>query len=142
MNEQLYVVMIDRIKMAESKVADLKAVKEANPTHTHVDAWIAQAEREVAAWSNPGVDKDQIHTGGRGNGARGGLYGAKQVNRIIGRYPKGVARAVPVVIGKYEQQEMADQEQLLWLQALEDAGVDNWSGFAHAYDTLEELKNG
>lgn len=87
-------------------------------------------------------DKIILHSGGRGNGARGGLYGAKQVNRIIGRYPEGVAKAVPVVIGKYEQQEMADQEQLLWLQALEDAGVDNWSGIDHAHDTLEELKNG
>lgn len=29
-------------------------------------------------------------------------------------------------------------EQLLWLQCLEDAGVDNWSGCDHAADLFRE----
>ena len=40
-----------------------------------------------------------LHSGGRGNGAQGGLYTKKQINRIIGKYPEGVAKAIPVAIG-------------------------------------------
>lgn len=41
----------------------------------------------------------ELHSGGRGNGAKGGLYTKKQINRIIGKYPEGVAKAIPVAIG-------------------------------------------
>ena len=45
-----------------------------------------------------------LHAGGRGNGAVGGLYTKKQINRIIGKYPEGVAKAIPVAFG-YTQSE-------------------------------------
>lgn len=32
------------------------------------------------------------------------------------------------------------RERLEWLDALEDAGVDNWSGISFAYETLRETK--
>lgn len=32
------------------------------------------------------------------------------------------------------------QDQLLWLEALEDAGVDNWEGIDEAHSIYEELK--
>lgn len=37
-----------------------------------------------------------LHIGGRGNGAQGGLYTKKQLNRILGKYPEGVAKVIPV----------------------------------------------
>lgn len=84
----------------------------------------------------------RLHVGGRGNGAVAGLYTEKQLGRIIGKYPEGVARAIPVVIGKTEKQEESDADDLDWLQALEAAGVDNWCGVDHAQDILKEIKNG
>lgn len=32
------------------------------------------------------------------------------------------------------------QERLDWLQALENAGVDNWEGISFAYELLEEME--
>ena len=33
------------------------------------------------------------------------------------------------------------KEDELWLRCLEDAGVDNWSGYSYALDILEEESN-
>lgn len=84
----------------------------------------------------------RLHVGGRGNGAVAGLYTEKQLGRIIGKYPEGVARAIPVVIGKTEKQEASDADDLLWLDALEAAGVDNWVGIDEARDIKKEMDNG
>lgn len=60
-----------------------------------------------------------LHVGGRGNGAKGGLYNKRQVNRILGKYPEGSAKAVPVVVG-YSQQDVIDLENN---EALRELGV-------------------
>ena len=43
-----------------------------------------------------GENRFALHSGGRGNGAQGGLYTKNQLNRIIGKYPAGSAKAIPV----------------------------------------------
>lgn len=43
-----------------------------------------------------GENRFALHSGGRGNGAQGGLYTKNQLNRIIGKYPAGAAKAIPV----------------------------------------------
>lgn len=43
-----------------------------------------------------------------------------------------------ITITEAEWAEISDS--LLWLQALEDAGVDNWSGIDFARETYEEYK--
>lgn len=50
------------------------------------------------------LERFVLHSGGRGNGAVGGLYTKKQLNRIIGKYPEGAAKAIPVAFG-YTQSE-------------------------------------
>ena len=45
-----------------------------------------------------------------------------------------------VTIPKSEYEELKKRD--LWLQALEDAGVDNWSGMDCAHDLLKEYQNG
>lgn len=37
-----------------------------------------------------------------------------------------------------KQYYQAMQDGLAWLQALEDAGVDNWSGYDYAREAMEE----
>ena len=74
--EQLYVIQIDRCKQ-----------------------YPQYAEQYLQSGSQFG-----LHSGGRGNGAVGGLYTKKQVKRIIGRYPEGIAKAVPVAIGYTDEQ--------------------------------------
>lgn len=69
--EQLYVIQIDRCKQYPN-----------------------YAEQYLQAGG-----QTALHSGGRGNGAVGGLYRKAQVNRIIGRYPEGVAKAIPVAFG-------------------------------------------
>lgn len=53
------------------------------------------------------MERFVLHSGGRGNGAVGGLYTKKQLNRIIGKYPAGAAKAIPVAFG-YTQHEAED----------------------------------
>lgn len=52
-----------------------------------------------------------LHSGGRGNGAQGGLYTKKQINRIIGKYPEGVAKAIPVAFGRTQVETDLDAER-------------------------------
>lgn len=54
-----------------------------------------------------------LHSGGRGNGAVGGLYTKKQINRIIGKYPEGAAKAIPVAFGFTQAQVDAYVETAL-----------------------------
>lgn len=59
-----------------------------------------------------------LHSGGRGNGARGGLYTKKQINRIVGKYAEGAAKAIPVAFG-YSQQDVVNLENAETLRDLE-----------------------
>lgn len=70
-----------------------------------------------------------LHSGGRGNGAAGGLYSKKQINRIIGRYPEGAAKAIPVAFGltQVESDENASEAEIL--SKARAYGVDNWAGW-------------
>jgi hypothetical protein len=43
-----------------------------------------------------------------------------------------------VTISKKEYEDMLDD--LTWLTCLEDAGVDNWSGYEYAIQLLKEMK--
>lgn len=43
-----------------------------------------------------------------------------------------------ITLPKDKVEEML--EQLQWLEALEDAGVDNWSGIDYAYELLRGYK--
>lgn len=78
-----------------------------------------------------------LHSGGRGNGAQGGLYTKEQLNRIIGRYPEGVAKAIPVAFGFTQERVDGFCEDSDMLVALEDAGVDNWSGYGDAMESYQ-----
>lgn len=78
--EQLYAIQVDLAK--------------AHPKH---------AEQYLQA----GDGRYMLHSGGRGNGAQGGLYTKKQLNRIIGKYPEGSAKAIPVAFG-FTQHEAED----------------------------------
>ena len=43
-----------------------------------------------------------------------------------------------ITISKKEYEDMLDD--LTWLTCLEDAGVDNWSGYEYAVQLLKEMK--
>lgn len=79
-----------------------------------------------------------IHSGGRGNGAVGGLYTEKQLKRIIGRYPEGVAKSVPVAVGYTQEQAEDNEKESLWMSCYEQAGVDNWHGRDEAVQIWKE----
>lgn len=70
-----------------------------------------------------------IHSGGRGNGAVGGLYTEKQLKRIIGRYPEGVAKAIPVATGYTQKQADDNESEAHILGHARSYGVDNWCGW-------------
>ena len=99
MNKQLYIVQVDNAKLY--------------PMHAEHYLQFGQFT---------------IHSGGRGNGAVGGLYTEKQLKRIIGRYPEGVAKAIPVATGFTQTDADDNHEQALWMSCYEQAGVDNWCG--------------
>lgn len=79
-----------------------------------------------------------LHCGGRGNGAQGGLYTKEQLNRIIGRYDEGVAKAIPVAFGRLESQWDKADSDLHFLSCLQAEGVDNWSGYEFAQERFRE----
>lgn len=85
-----------------------------------------------------GENRFALHSGGRGNGAQGGLYTKKQLSRIIGRYPEGAAKAIPVAFGYTQVTADGNAEDSDWLNCLEIAGVDNWSGYDHAREIQRE----
>lgn len=68
-----------------------------------------------------------LHSGGRGNGAQGGLYTKKQINRIIGKYPEGAAKAIPVALGttqaKVEQCSQFHARNSFWIDCLDAVGI-------------------
>lgn len=68
-----------------------------------------------------------LHSGGRGNGAKGGLYTKKQINRIIGKYPEGAAKAIPVAFGTTQaQKEQCAQfhaRNAFWIDCLDEVGI-------------------
>ena len=99
--EQLYVIQIDRCK---------------------------QYPQYAEQYLQSGHQFD-IHSGGRGNGAQGGLYTKKQVNRILGRYPEGIAKAVPVAIGYTDKEAEENASEAHILNHARNWGVDNWSGW-------------
>ena len=66
-------------------------------------AYPKHAEQYIKA----GPARYTLHSGGRGNGAQGGLYTKGQLNRIIGKYAAGAAKAVPVAFG-FTQLEAED----------------------------------
>lgn len=70
-----------------------------------------------------------LHSGGRGNGAQGGLYTKEQLNRIIGRYPEGVAKAVPVSFGFTQAEADENASEAHILGHARAYGVDNWEGW-------------
>ena len=65
-------------------------------------------------------------------------FGEKMV--VIGckggpkRYPEDVIKVIPVV------DNSIDEDGLLKLDALEQAGVDNWDGYDYAMDAYREMK--
>lgn len=79
-----------------------------------------------------------LHCGGRGNGAQGGLYTKEQLNRILGRYPEGAAKAIPVAFGFTQDAADENEEQSNFLTCLESQGVDNWDGYEYAQDQYRE----
>lgn len=79
-----------------------------------------------------------LHSGGRGNGAQGGLYTKGQLNRIIGKYAAGAAKAIPVAFGYDQNTADSNAEDSDWLSCLEQAGVDNWCGYDEAIGIQRE----
>ena len=68
-----------------------------------------QYPKNAEIYLQAGDARYTLHSGGRGNGARGGLYTSKQLNRIIGKYAEGAAKAIPVAFGRTD----ADVEALV-----------------------------
>ena len=99
--KQLYVVQVDNCKQ-----------------------YPAQAEQYLQA----GRQFD-LHSGGRGNGAQGGLYTKEQLNRILGRYPDGVAKAIPVAFGFTQGVADENASEAHILNHARNYGVDNWQGW-------------
>lgn len=77
------------------------------------------------------------HSGGKGNGAIGGLYEKKQINRIIGRYPEGIAVAVPVAFGFTQAEAIDNESEAEILAQARSYGVDNWEGWGE-WNTEED----
>ena len=74
-----------------------------------------------------GENRFALHSGGRGNGAQGGLYTKKQLNRIIGKYPEWAAKAIPVAFGTTQaQKEQCAQfhaRNAFWIDCLDEVGI-------------------
>lgn len=79
------------------------------------------------------------HSGGKGNGAMGGLYEKKQLNRIIGRYEAGVAVAVPVSFGYTQATADYNASEAHILEHARNHGVDNWGGWGD-WDNCSECE--
>lgn len=103
--------------------------------------YLVQVTRKGRNWTTGEIcDVTSYHSGGRGNGAHAGVYRKDQLNRIIGRYPKGSAKAVPVAVGFTDELTDRLMDDQLKLLCLEGAGVDNWQGFDDAMDAYEQGK--
>lgn len=70
-----------------------------------------------------------LHSGGRGNGAHAGLYAKTQLARILGRYPKGTAVAIPVALGYTQATAEENASEAHILGHARNHGVDNWDGW-------------
>lgn len=103
MSKQLFVIQVDRAKMYPQQA---EQYKELGPDFQFF-----------------------LHSGGRGNGAQAGLYTANQINRIIGRYPEGVAKAIPVAIGYSQIAADHHASEAHILGHARSHGVDNWCGW-------------
>lgn len=101
-------------------------------------AYPKNAEQYIQA----GDARYMLHSGGRGNGAQGGLYTKKQINRIIGKYAEGAAKAIPVAFNFTQTQAESNEEDADWLSCLEQAGVDNWCGYDEARNIQREQQGG
>lgn len=113
-----------------SRVLSENEVKARDAVKDRVDAY--EGSTKVFSW----------HSGGKGNGAVGGLYAKTQIKRIIGRYPEGVAEAVPVSFGVTQEDSDSNAEDAHFLRCLESAGVDNWDGYDYAREQFQEEGGG
>ena len=122
MNETLYVIRVDDSVAAAERVLNrkaslLEALKKDRTdwcTKEEPGNWrddnsyfkspayyqdaLNDAQAAYDAMLNGTIRRYHLHSGGRGNGATGGLYRKSQVNRILGRYGAGQAKALPVAI--------------------------------------------
>ena len=143
--EQLYVVRVNQSLIQQKR--DLEAIKrfqKANETRgltSSEEQDVLTIRARVEAYeSAPKVFV--CHSGGKGNGAVGGLYTKKQINRILGRYTEGNAEALPVSIGLTQEASDSNAEDAHFLRCLESAGVDNWDGFDYAREQYQEEGGG
>lgn len=88
------------------------------------------------------VPDPRPHVGGRGNGAVGGVYTKEQLKRIIGRYPEGVATAVPIATGYTQAQADDNASEAEILSQARAWGVDNWEGWMEWAPDEEEEEEG
>ena len=61
----------------------------------------------------------------------------ENLHRAIKTFDKNREELVAVILDLQKENEKL-QERSEWLFALELAGVDNWEGYGHAYEILEE----
>lgn len=126
MSKQLYTVRVSSLALAVATLESAKAQAESfKEKHGRIESWHERSIEQCAAnvarlEALPESLRTKLHTGGRGNGAVGGLYTEGQLKRILGRYPKGGAEAVPVALGVKEPGE-APKEDVLRLP--EEAAV-------------------
>lgn len=98
------------------------------------------AKRWLQSWQEQLKDLEgkppvlAYHVGGRGNGAHAGLYTEQQLPRILGKYPKGIAMALPVAINFKQEAVLKADKDAFFYQCLQNAGVDNWDGYEFAVE--------
>lgn len=145
MEKQLYAIRVNSSLQQhlgdKSNLARWESTSASRAMSEHEVFLAAVAQARVDAYeSSPKVF--YYHSGGKGNGAAGGLYSKTQIKRIIGRYPEGVAEAVPVAFGF--TQEVADDnaEEAHFLACLQSQGVDNWNGYDYAREQFQEEGGG
>lgn len=86
----------------------------------------------------------RFHSGGSKTGTNVALYDAAGANRIIGRYKSSWpdVKRVPVAFGLTQDQADDLEDSQLFMDCLDGAGVDNWSGYDYAQEAYREAKGG
>lgn len=145
MDKQYYAIRVNRSLIQKNwdqqTVDRIQKTAESRELNEHEKKHLEETQRRVRLYdTSPKVFG--LHSGGKGNGACGGLYEKHQLNRILGRYAEGTAEAVPVSFGLTQVDSDSNAEDAHFLRCLESQGVDNWGGFDYAREQFQEEGGG
>lgn len=139
--DQLYTVQINstlqQLKWDHAQVAHLEKHLTGD-NKAYIESQLDSIKARIAK-AQEGPQVYSYHSGGKGNGAVGGLYTKKQLNRILGRYPEGIAKALPVAIGFTQADADENESEAEILGKAREWGVDNWEGWGE-WNTEEDAE--